>query len=428
MTPNLIELTIDSLAFGGAGVGRRDGKAVFVHRAYPGDVTQVRVEKEKKRYAEAALVKIISPSPSRQPPPCPLAPDCGGCVWMGLEYQEQLKWKQTILKEQLRRIGGLDVAVGQTTPSPLQLGYRARIRLKTAVDGGHVAVGYQRHHSNDIVDVAGCPVANPLVNAILKQAAAFLKTSPDQAASVSGMDIETDSKGVRGRITLRMDKPPKSGFMESFLAACPSAAGLAAVHHGEISRLGETNLSMETAGGMELTSGPTVFSQVNPLQNVRIVEKVLELAAAGEGGNALDLYCGMGNISLPMAASGAAVTGVESSREAVICAASNAERLSIRTAGFVEGDSTPAANRMADEDLKFSVVVINPPRAGAREALGAVARLSRGRIVYVSCDPATLARDAAELSKAGFAMVSASPFDMFPHTSHLETVALFERS
>lgn len=426
MNDVLHTIEIDSLAYGGAGIGRLDGKAVFVQKAYPGDTVLVRIEKDKKRHAEASLVRIVEASPDRVAPPCSYWKDCGGCPWMGLSYPAQLKWKRIIAQESLKRIGGADASVSDTVPSDLELEYRSRIRVKVSIAEGSIRLGYHRPRSNDFISVDKCLIANSRVNSILSEALEKLNSNAQDWTALKEIEIESGDEDEAGRMTLYLKTPVKKNLAEALLSSMKNTKGLVFRWGKNKEVFGDTSLKSRLAGGIQVSYGAGVFSQVNSGQNIKMSEKLIELTGLGLEKSGLDLFCGMGNYTIPIAASGAAMTGVESNGQAVSDAEENSARLKVFTAGFSKGDVGEMVKGMVKSGLGFDSVILNPPRGGMRDVENA-AKLARENIVYVSCDPPALARDTYRLARAGFDIESVIPFDMFPQTSHVEVLCLFKR-
>lgn len=417
---------MEGLAFGGAGVAHGPGGlTVFVRGGYPGDVALARFGRRKKRWAEADAARILTPSPQRREPVCPLAHVCGGCPWMGFDYAAQLEWKRRIVRELFARIGKLDVE-----PEPVaggaQTGYRARVRMRVTGDEKGAQLAFRRAASNALVPVRSCPVATDAVNALIGQVNGHLASRPGFAAGVE--EIELEASGHAGRVVITpRGGGPSRGEMEAMLAACAALRGAAVKGKNRPVTYGDPYLETSIGEGVALRHGPGAFTQINPEQNHVLIRRAREMARPAPGTTALDLYCGIGNFSFPLALAGMAVTGVDSSKAAVEDAVYNRGQLGMSLADFSSEDAARAAARYAARGLGFDAVMLDPPRGGAAELIGDAAKLARERIVYISCDPPALARDAAALARLGFAPVRLALVDMFPHTAHIESVLLMER-
>ncbi|VAX24088.1 23S rRNA (uracil(1939)-C(5))-methyltransferase [hydrothermal vent metagenome] len=426
MNHPLIEVTIDRLAFGSAGVGRLDsGKVVFVKGGYPGDKALVRIDKEKKSHAEATLVKLVEPSENRREPVCAIASECGGCPWMGLNYKAQLEWKRTIAIDALSRIAKIKTDVKPTAPSPDEFGYRSRIRLKVAADGGQARIGYYRPASHNLVPVGRCPVATDQINITIAGLNIFFQEHTGIAGKIK--EIEIESAGAFVRLVIHASAPLKEAEAEKILEASVSIKGLTVFYGKNQHEYGDTSLDAPSINGETLQTGAGAFCQVNAPMNLTLTQKVIALSGLGPDKMGLDLFCGIGNFTLPLARTGAGMTGIDSSERAIHLAQVNRTAWNVMNAHFTSADALTGAGKLRDSRLSFDTVILDPPRGGARDLIPVIADLAKQKIVYVSCDPPALARDAVLLAQSGFKISSVEPVDMFPQTSHLEMVCLFER-
>lgn len=425
---------IESLCYGGAGFGRMDGKACFVPFTAPGDVAKVRVTKEKRSFVEAELLELIEPSGLRVAPLCPVFGVCGGCDWQFLPYAEQLKQKGSIFADTLARIG--KVAREKVLPvagAPAPYGYRSRIQVKLRAAKGDVRLGFFRTGSHDIVDFgAGCPLASELLNRMAAQFRALIPGVP-QFAAVSQLDLSIGDNGEG--IAILHCRGEQAGELVQSLAEkgslLPAVSG-AFVRSGPkgelVKAFGIESLSYGIPAGiapgsreLRLRFGRGGFSQVNYEQNHELIRTVCEWAELNGTERVLDLYCGNGNISIPLALLAREILGIEGYAPSIADAVANAAANGIENAEFQVGDVAQAVRRLAKRKERFDLVVLDPPRGGA-EAAAEVAQLAPAKIIYVSCDPATLARDLAQLESNGYQVTRSKPVDMFPQTYHLESV------
>jgi 23S rRNA (uracil1939-C5)-methyltransferase len=441
---DLVEADVTGLAHGGAGVARVDGLVVFVRGGLPGDTVQARILSRKRAFADAEAVSVLSPSPQRVVPPCAHFGACGGCHWMDLAYDAQLAAKQAQVADCLARIGGLEkIALHPIVPSPRVLGYRNKMEF--AFDGGGEGIFAGLHRADDpsvIEPIAECHLQDPIANRILAGTVAACRE-----AGLSG-SRDTASAGVLRRLILRRGGDGR--FLVIFetrggtfaagrdLArrvreAFPEVSGVArtsAPGEGPASAdvLAGDGALREDSGGLVLKVTAGAFLQVNPGQAEQLYRRVEEWADPGPDEDLLDLFCGAGAITLRLGKRVRSATGVESSGEAVRCAEENARANGLTNCRFLRADARRAAQEMARAGRRYDVLVFNPPRAGlSRDLVRAAARLAPRLAIYVSCDPATLARDLAWLRQEGYRVTDAAPFDMFPHTWHVETVARLER-
>jgi 23S rRNA (uracil1939-C5)-methyltransferase len=433
------ELEIERMCYGGAGFGRLEGKACFIQFAAPGDRVRIRILKEKRSFLEGELLEIPVPSALRVAAACPLFGRCGGCNWQHLPYAEQLKQKGEIFGDSLRRLGRVESAcLEPVAPSAKEYGYRSRIQLKLSRKGGTTALGFFRGATHEVVDAPlGCAIADPLLNTITAQFRALLPLLPELAA-VSQIDLAMSDDGESVAV-LHLDGNDPAPLHQALLGArdqLPSVSGLY-LRAGAKSRIekvfGVESLSYHLPADlvpgsrpMALRFGRGGFSQVNYPQNLRLIRTVLELAALTGKERVLDLYCGNGNISVPVAPFAAQLLGIEGYAPSIDDALANAKANGVLNATFQVSDAALAVARLAARGERFDLIILDPPRSGA-ESVGEIARLAPKSIIYVSCDPPTLSRDLALLGEKGYRVVVSQPVDMFPQTYHLESVTLLKR-
>lgn len=426
----MIELTIDTLAYGGSGVGRHDGKAVFVPLTAPGDRVCCRLVREKKNFAEAELEEILQPAPQRRPAPCPVFGTCGGCQWQHLPYAEQGQWKERLLGEALRRQAGVAAPVIlPLVPAPDEWGYRSRVQFKCRQTAGGFVMGFYRRGSHYVVDVHDCPITDRRLNAVLRLFRTWLPASP-APSEIPQVDLETGSDGQVRAVVHYLGSAPQA--LADYLRPLAEAARLALfLQSGRKSSLlavtGPAELVIEVdEPPLHLAYGAGGFAQVNLAQNRALVAAVVTAAALTGQERVLDLYCGMGNFSLPLARRAAAVIGVEDYAPAIEQARHNASRNAVTGALFHAAPAEGAAARFGASG-PFDLVVLDPPRTGAYPAIKDLLQVGAPRILYISCDPATLARDLQPLLHGGYELCWSQPFDLFPQTFHLESLSLLQR-
>ena len=414
----MVTLRIDGIAAGGAGVGRDpDGRAVFVHRTVPGELVEARIAEAKPRWARGELVRILEPSPDRREAPCPYYARCGGCTLEHMEYAAQLSAKSALVADALQRIGGLSTARPEVVPSPGEFRYRNRVSFTLVrLRDGRVAAGFHElmrpERVLDIGDACLLP-EEPVAGAW-----SALRRGWGQGASrlPSGIRLRLTLRATAaGRVALLVQGGYGAGRPDDLMARVPA---LDAVWHqprpaGEpVLLAGESRLE-ESWHGHDLDLGGAVFLQVNRDAAALLEAHVMNLAGDVDGLAVVDAYCGVGIHARRLQDAGARVTGIELDPAAVEAAAHAAGG-----ARFIAGRVEDVLPSILPADL----VVLNPPRAGlAATAAAALAAEPPSRIIYVSCDPATLARDLKRLG-TGFAIRSVRAFDLFPQTAHVETV------
>jgi 23S rRNA (uracil1939-C5)-methyltransferase len=412
-----LDLSIDRLAFGGDALAYHDGRAVFVPLAAPGDRVRAAIVERRRDWLRAEVRQVVSPGPGRVAPPCPEFGTCGGCQWQHVTPAAQHAAKKAIVREQLERVGGIrDVDVRPVRAAPDAWGYRARITL--AADGRRL--GFRQARSHRLVEIADCAIADPVLSAHLEAArawAAALRRAPTRVTLARAPD------GVALVATLPgLPTPPDVAATERLLAATASVRGAVLIGAGARIVVGDPGLRVPVEPDLALEVPADAFTQVHAAANLLLVAAVLEATQVGPGARTLDLYCGAGNFALPLARRGADVTGVERSNVAIEAARANAARLGLPATFHCVPVEALLAGPTAD---RIDLVVLDPPRSGAREVVGALAARRPPRLVYVSCDPATLARDGRALTAAGYRLAYVQPVDLFPQTYHIETVAQF---
>lgn len=415
-------ITIDNLTYGGNGIGRLDGKAVFVPFTAPGDTALVKILKEKKSFAMAELIEVKEPSPSRKDPECPVYTECGGCNLQHISYDAQLKAKHEIFTETLRRIAGIELPEpAQLIASPKELNYRNRVKLHKKGPKW----GFFRPKSHKIVDIDNCPLLHPTINKVF---AALKKL--DLPESLHTIDIALDEK-TNNCVAAFYLKKNKEFDWQGVLDKTAGLKGLELwkkdpnkTRKSRIISFGDPSVSYKVAGATIL-SGATVFMQANPEQNRRLVDIILELTELADVGDIqrpvpiADLFCGAGNLTLPMAMRAAMVVGVDSEKAAIECAKKGAARQGLTSAKFY---SEEVEESKALEKVSPSVVVLDPPRSGCPDAIEKIISLKPEKIIYISCAPPTLARDMKLLIDKGYTPARAFVLDLFPQTYHIESI------
>lgn len=414
--PGTFVLDVGALAHGPDAVGRHEGRVVFVPGAAPGDRTRVRVREEHGNWARAELVHVCVPGAARRTPPCPWVARCGGCPWQHVEYPVQLAAKETNVRETLARIAGVRPAeMLPIIAAPSELGYRHRIRLHAGPGG---ALGFRAVRSHDLVEIDACLIADATVSAALaplRALVAKLTTAIDEVEIVeNGRGAIVAHATARGAC-----RDADTGTIRSWLAATPSVAGVALRGRHWQRRFGTIDVTVtSTPDAPPTVQRAGTFTQVNPAANLLLVRTVL--AFAGRDAAVLDLFCGAGNLSLPLARQSATVVAVDADPRGIEDGTASAAGAGIANVRFEVG----AADRFLQRHglAGASLVVLDPPRTGAAAVARWLARLRPARIVYVSCEPSTLARDVRTLVGAGYAITRVQPIDVFPQSEHVETV------
>jgi 23S rRNA (uracil1939-C5)-methyltransferase len=412
-----ITLDISALSNGRDGLGRHEGKVVFVPGVAPGDRVRARISERHSSYARATLLAVESAGPARRTPPCPWVDRCGGCAWQHVAYDAQLAAKTRNVRDALARIGGLEAA--RELPiiaAPAEWAYRRRIRLH--VDPGG-RLGYRAARSRELVEIEACAIADPAIDTALAPLRHALPTLRTRLS-----DVELVANG-RGTVVLVLSargplRPHDGVTLRALLDTAPEITGIIVRGRGWQRRLGDLRVRIQPeADGPTVTQTAGTFSQVNDGANQLLVAAVVAMAAPAT--RAVDLYCGTGNLSLPLARAGLTVHGFDRDRLAIADARSSARHVGLAArAHFTADDAVSALAR--PEVQGIDLLILDPPRTGAPGVVGALADHRPPRILYVSCDPATLARDARTLATAGYRVDRVQVVDLFPQTEHVETI------
>lgn len=416
-------LKIDSLSFGGCGVGRVSGKVVFVPYSAPGDEVRIKTTKEEKGFMEGDIVELISPSPIRKEPPCPYHSICGGCNWLHIPYKEQVKAKEEIFKDTLKRIGKVDPSIVEPIrPSPLELNYRSRVQFKVWEN----KIGFYKRESHELVNISECPLAHPLINRILKGLREIWPPSP---SSITRVDINISPSDGKGIVSVYLKE--RSGFdfahfFKMLNQAIPEVTGLI-IHHAKDEKIYGSPYLFSDEGGFRFRASEGSFSQVNYHQNLNMKDYILSLADLKGKETVLELYSGGGNFTIPIASKAGKVFGVEVSPPSISDAIENAKINGIRNATFIKATAEKGLQEICKggvtPPLQIDIVVVDPPRDGcSQKVIEGVVSLKPKKIIYVSCNPSTLARDLSRFRELGYHTRSSRPFDMFPQTYHIESV------
>jgi 23S rRNA (uracil1939-C5)-methyltransferase len=424
-------VTIVDLTHDGVGVADLDGRKVFVPDALPGERVEVALRKRRRKMQEAVLKRVLEPAPERVAPACEYFGRCGGCALQHLEHSAQVSFKQRVVAETLKRIGRVEPAewLPAVVSAPWAYRRRARLGVKHVTGKGRVLVGFRERAGPYITDMHRCPVLMPPVDGLLGELARLIEKS---SLKERLPQIEAAVADDATALVFRVLDDPSAADTEAFRA-------FGEQHDidmywqrggpGTVVPIGRARPLTFTLAefGLTFEFAPTDFVQVNPAINAELVSTAVRLAAVAPTDRVLDLYCGLGNFSLPLAQRAEALLGVEGEAGLVARAARNAAKNGIANARFVTADLMASDWPFYRE--RWDVVVLDPPRTGAEAPVAELGASGARRIVYVSCHPATLARDAQVLvERHGFTLRAARVFDMFPHTHHIEALALFTRS
>jgi len=443
-----LELRIDSLAYGGNGVARLNGFVVFVRRGLPGDTVRARVTKVKRSHAEAIAVEVIEPGADRVEAPCVHYPACGGCRFQDLAYERQLEAKAGQVADAMARIGGFaDLELEPAVPAESIFHYRNKLEYSFTETPDGAGLGLHRAGRwDEVLDIEKCwlttDVGNGIRNAVREWARAEGLSVYDQATHEGYLRhlIVREGRNTAQALVVLVTAPGRLDGEERLVEALQRFPEVRSIYHAVNDRRAEvTNVPAkllwgedaieEEILGLRFRVRPNAFLQTNTAMAEVLYALALEYAALTGEETVFDLYCGTGTIGLSMAREALTVWGVEVSEESVACAIENAELNGITNTAFFAGEVGDSIEELHERAGKPDLVVVDPPRGGlSSKALRRIARLEPARIVYVSCNPTTLAGNAKDLvSEHGYRLERVRPVDMFPHTPHIETVALFVR-
>ncbi|MHB0878348.1 MAG: 23S rRNA (uracil(1939)-C(5))-methyltransferase RlmD [Anaerolineae bacterium] len=429
-----VELDLTGIAHGGEAIGRWQGKVVFVPYAIPGERVRVRIVDDKRKYARAELLEVLKPSADRVAPLCPHFGVCGGCQWQHIAYGRQMELRLEIVADQMQRLGHIaEPPIEGIVPAPYAWHYRNNVQLHpmpTPAPGDAAALpfGYVGAGGRDLIGIGACPLAHELVEEMIASLDASRVASPAEEGEADAGDSPWADVE---RLTLRagINTGEQLVLVETGGEESPEVSVDLPISIAHLTGQGRLLTLVGSSAFHERLHDRTYrvmapsFFQVNTAQAENLVEVVQQYCDLGGGERLLDLFCGVGTFSLPLSAMAGEVVGVESSPWAAADAEENGRDVPHFT--IHEGD---AAEVLPALDGHFDVAVVDPPRGGCGQAIVAqIERLQPQRLIYVSCDPATLARDTVYLSESNMRLERILAVDMFPQTAHVESVALFRR-
>lgn len=437
-----IQLKIESCSSNGSGVGRHNGIAIFVPATAVRDEITAHILKVKKSYAFAKVESVTNPSPDRITPECPVYLKCGGCVFSHMTYEAESKIKAEHVAECFKRIGGIMPEFEPIIAAESDKRYRNKAQYPVAIENGEIKTGFYSPHSHRVVHCPDCLLQPEEFEGILEVFSDYIKKY-----NISVYD-ETSHRGLLRHIYIRKGSasgeimvcsvingkklPAEDKLVEALLKKEKSIKSIVVNYNTKDTNVilgsecrtlwGEDSIT-DILCGLKFRISPLSFYQVNRNQAEKLYNKAAEYAQLTGGETVLDLYCGAGTIGLSMAKNAKEIIGVEIVPEAIEDAKINAELNGIKNARFICGDAAQAAETLKNEGIKPDVIILDPPRKGCSpEMINTAAEMKPERIVYVSCDPATLARDCGIFVELGYTAEKATPVDMFPRTGHVETV------
>ncbi len=416
-----MQCTVTGITHNGEGVGRLDGQAVFIPYAIPGETVEVEIRERKRNYLRAQLLEVVSASPDRAEAPCPYYYRCGGCAYQHMNYSRQLELKRQVVKDNLARIGGLDVEVEPVSGMGNPWRYRNKVEWQVARDSSGYRMGYHIQDSHQLIPIDSCLLISLAMDALSR----YLHKRLEDLGLPDSCRITVRQSSVNGDLMLVFEGTRTGKANVQQLTDFPGLSSIHSAYQGRMIHTHGRSSLAERLAGINYEVSPLAFFQVNHQQAELLVDVVQQFAQLGPEDTVLEGYCGIGSITLPLARVAGRIVGVESYLGAVQDARENARRNNINNCEFIAGACEKVIPGLKE---RFAVVILDPPRAGCKkEVIEAVIKTAPQRIIYVSCNPGTLARDLKIFCRDGFTVRKVQPIDMFPQTHHVETVVLIER-
>lgn len=426
--PEVIDVT--GFSHEGRGIAKHEGKTLFISGALPEEQVRFEIEAKHRRYDEATCKEIITASEHRVEPQCEYYGRCGGCDLQHLNHDQQITTKQNIVTEQLRRLGKFEPTVTEAPITSPSWNYRrsCRLGINQLTRDGSALVGFRRKGSSKLIKIEHCPIlAKPLDN-ILNKLPAVLETS-DNFKEITHAEISMGD--TEGALTLRVKKRPNDALANDLNQLAIDHNCRLYFDHGKRIEAYDSEAELSytiTDTASEIAFKPGDFIQVNAQVNQKMISRALSWLQLNNDDRVLDLFCGIGNFTLPMASQVNRVVGIEGVEEMVDRARINATNNQLDNCEFYKANLTNDLRAMPWYKQGFNKILLDPPRTGALEIIKQLEQHSPDMVLYVSCNPAALARDGAELISQGYQVTKFCVMDMFPHTSHVESLALFERA
>lgn len=429
-------VTIEGYGNDGMGVARIDGRVVFVQNALRGEVCEILILKVLKSVAFAKVKRLITPSGERVESDCPYFPRCGGCTYRHMSYEEELRLKKQRVQDNLTRIGGSDAAVEEILGAADTLRYRNKAQYPVSESG---TVGFYRARTHEVIECERCLLVRSEAESAAEALRIYLTKYAVPGGLVRHLFVRVNAKGECLVCVIAAEErlPHERELVDIILKECPSVIGILLNRNAAKTNvvLGDTYRTLwgsdrleDTLCGLTFRLSVPSFYQVNRAQAERLYEKAIEFAGLTGEETVLDLYCGAGTITLAMAGRARRVIGAEIVPQAIGDAWENAARNAVTNAEFFCGDASQVAQKLANERLCPDVITVDPPRKGlAPDVIGSIARMAPQRVVYVSCDSATMARDVKHFAPLGYTVQRACAVDMFPRADHVECVCLLTK-
>ena len=416
-----MQAKIEGISHRGEGVARINGKATFIPYAIPGEEVEIEIGQEHKRFARGKLTGICTASPDRREPACPAYYDCGGCAYQHIDYARELDLKRNMVKETLKRLGGIEAEVLPVIGMEEPYRYRNKVVWHTAMVNGKMQMGFYREGSHDLIPLGGCTLIHQDMEQVQNSLAANLSGLEIQP----GTEISLRRSSWTGHMSLVLSDKCNNDALSAWALSLSANLSLHVNQDSKIKTMQGDPFLEEQLCGLTFRISPLAFLQVNHQQTEKLYQLIHQYAALSGKETVLDGFCGIGTITLSLAQHASQVVGIELYPQAVIDAQQNAAMNDIDNARFYAGFCEDVITRL---NQPFDVVILDPPRAGCKaQTIEAVIKTNAPRIIYVSCNPSTLARDLQLFASSGYTITEVQPVDMFPRTPHVETVVRIYR-
>lgn len=429
-----LTVTIEKLVHGGRGLARQEGRVLLIPEVLPGEIVQVEIREVKKDIAFARLIEVLHPSPHRTSPPCKIYSECGGCQIQHIKDSNQAEIKNALIREALQRIGRItEINLLPMIPSPSAYGYRTRVQFKVRLVNQQIRLGFYQYGTHRHVPVEECLVLHPELNKILKPLEQILSEERFRATGLNSvhLNLSAATRQLLIRLLLNARQHPSHDLNEvgevlynRLREVIGSIVGLIlSPHHGPRQVFGR-DLIEESFGGYRYRISDGSFSQINPEAADLLIEQVIRLADVAGYERVLELHCGIGTLSLPIATRCALLRGLDANRMAIEDARFNAEANQMQQLEFLCIEAEQGLRQCLAEGQKYDRLILDPPREGlSKTAIDLITQLAPPHVIYVSCEMATLARDLQRICEQGYRLGRLQPVDMFPQTAHVELVA-----
>ena len=425
MSPNTLK--IEKVIYGAKGLAKKDNKKVFVKDTFTGDEVTYKTTASHKNYEEAEAISFVKKSHARRVSPCVYSSQCGGCQWIDIKDSDQLKAKQSFIEESFSRIGSLKEKMSvQVTPSPKSFQYRNRILLRGTLEKEKIGVGFFKYESHEQIHVAECKIAHPAHNKLIDfLSKRSLAETKKKKFRLEAQVLPASFEKKEPCLLITLFPGEKNQNLEKIFSLLEKFEDTAYIKYSYEKTSSEPVL-FETHDKTSYYTLPGIFQQVNTEANQKLRSRVKEIVQKIGAQSILDLYCGSGNLSLQLAHEERKILGIELSKESIRAAKENVKKNELPNAHYRAENAPKFLKKLAERKERFDLIILDPPRKGAKEDIPSLLSLKPQYILYVSCDPTTAARDFKTLSSQ-YDLISLEGFDFFPQTYHIETVFLLKR-